>query len=410
MGDLAESLTSLPMSHPRPSPVREDCWSEEATSTLIQAWGQRYLELNRGNLRQKHWQEVADFVNARHGHVKKAHRTDIQCKNRIDTLKKKYKIEKARVLDSNGSFVSEWPFFAPLDLLIGSAPTPLKKSSSPQTPLNPPMAVPLLPYRRLTPSPVPTVATVVPQKRPSSALSPPVAADESYFRKNYSAVAAAAAAADESDDEEDEEEELEESRSSGGISDNDGLRKLARAIERFSEVYARVEADKHRQMIELEKQRMQFAKELECQRMQMLVEMQVQLEKVKRAKRSDSNAQEMIYEAVLPLFLADILLQGSKNYGHLTWATEDDDELGIVFWRKPSSLCSGAVNSISSFLEPLQILGVVLWSLDREASRLSVVGRRGPVKRSRLRPKLQAHLAYGRAAVWEVAEQDSDPV
>ncbi|GAB4831412.1 hypothetical protein Ancab_005423 [Ancistrocladus abbreviatus] len=292
MGELGESMTPPPSSttNPRQMPVREDCWSEEATFTLIEAWGQRFLELNRGNLRQKHWQEVADAVNERHGHIKKARRTDVQCKNRIDTLKKKYKIEKARVLESNGSFVSEWPFFAPLDALIGSTmttPSALKKTSpSPQTHSSgPPMAVPLLGlYRRTPPMAVPAAAatTVVAQKRPSSA-----ALDESYFRKNYSAVAAAAAAAVETDEE--DEEEMEESKSSPETGNGDGIQKLARAIERFGEVYARVEADKQRQLIELEKQRMQFAKELECQRMQMLVEMQVQLEKMKRAKRSNSN-------------------------------------------------------------------------------------------------------------------------
>ncbi|KMT04413.1 hypothetical protein BVRB_8g180890 [Beta vulgaris subsp. vulgaris] len=270
----------------RPVPAREDCWSEDATFTLIEAWGQRYIELNRGNLRQKQWQEVADSVNNRHGHVKKARRTDVQCKNRIDTLKKKYKIEKARVLDSNGSYKSPWPFFEPLDQLIGST-MPLKKLSP-----SPPMAVPILAHR--TPA-------ILPQKRPVPspspspsfpASTPPFRGDESYFRKNYSAIAAAAAAAADSDDEEedeDEEEEEEEVEVSGESSEADGIRKLAKVIEKFGEVYARVEAEKQRQMIELEKQRMQFAKELECQRMQMLVEMQVQLEKMKRAKRSDSN-------------------------------------------------------------------------------------------------------------------------
>ncbi|MBA0595111.1 hypothetical protein Gorai_011989 [Gossypium raimondii] len=36
--------------------VQEDCWFEEATSALINAWGRRYLELNSGNLRQTDWQ------------------------------------------------------------------------------------------------------------------------------------------------------------------------------------------------------------------------------------------------------------------------------------------------------------------------------------------------------------------
>ncbi|KAL4339574.1 hypothetical protein GQ457_08G010550 [Hibiscus cannabinus] len=42
---------------------REDCRSDGATSTLIEAWGNRYLRLNRGNLRRKDWQEVADAIN-----------------------------------------------------------------------------------------------------------------------------------------------------------------------------------------------------------------------------------------------------------------------------------------------------------------------------------------------------------
>ncbi|KAL0005774.1 hypothetical protein SO802_013335 [Lithocarpus litseifolius] len=34
-------------------PIRKDCWSEDATSTLIDCWGRHYMELNHGNLRQK---------------------------------------------------------------------------------------------------------------------------------------------------------------------------------------------------------------------------------------------------------------------------------------------------------------------------------------------------------------------
>ncbi|CAE5966842.1 unnamed protein product [Arabidopsis arenosa] len=36
---------------------REDWWSEDATATLIEAWGDRYVNLNRGNLRQNDWKE-----------------------------------------------------------------------------------------------------------------------------------------------------------------------------------------------------------------------------------------------------------------------------------------------------------------------------------------------------------------
>ncbi|KAG7962500.1 hypothetical protein I3843_09G069600 [Carya illinoinensis] len=282
MGDLTDTLTTPPTTHSRPLPVREDCWSEDATSTLIDAWGRRYLELNRGNLRQKDWQDVADAVNALHGHTKKTHRTDVQCKNRIDTIKKKYKIEKARVSSSDGNIVSSWTFFERLDTLIGSnvSAKKLPPQPSPSLSPSPPVAVPIY-YKKTTPSPSTTIVAL-PQKRPAPAM------DEGFSRRNYSAMAAAAAASAE-DDVEDEDEEEEEERESEEVEEREGMRRLATAIERFGEVYERVEREKVRQMVELEKQRMQFAKDLEVQRMNMFMDTQVQLERIKHGKRSRSN-------------------------------------------------------------------------------------------------------------------------
>ena len=252
------------------------------------------MELNRGNLRQKDWQDVADAVNALHGHTKKTHRTDVQCKNRIDTIKKKYKIEKVRVSSSDGTLTSSWPFFERLDALIGSSvsakkpPPPTTQISRSMSP-SPPVAVPL--YSKKTPPSVTYTAVVLPQKRPSQAT------DDGYFRRNYSAMAAAAAAAEDADDveeeeeDEEEEEEPEEERERSEVEEREGMRRLARAIERFGEVYERVERDKLRQMVELEKQRMQFAKDLEVQRMNMFMDTQVQLERIKHGKRSRSNGE-----------------------------------------------------------------------------------------------------------------------
>ncbi|RVW12959.1 Trihelix transcription factor ASIL2 [Vitis vinifera] len=212
----------------RSAPFREDCWSEDATSTLVDAWGRRYIELNRGNSVRRTGRRWADAVNARHGHVKKARRTDVQCKNRIDTIKK-------------------------------------KPSSA-----SPPLALPL-PYWK-TPSPAAPSASVgaLPQKRPMPAV------DDSYFRRNYSAVAAAAAA-EAVDEDEDEEEEEEESRWSAERSgDVDGMRQLARAIER----------------------------------MKMFMDTQVQLEKIKRAKRSGLND---AVQSLHRVWLAMIFIQNFAN-------------------------------------------------------------------------------------------------
>ncbi|KAL2331626.1 hypothetical protein Fmac_019207 [Flemingia macrophylla] len=262
---------------PRPAfPGREDCWSEEATFTLIEAWGERHLQLSRGNLRQKHWKEVADAVNARHGH--KAHRTDVQCKNRIDTLKKKYKIEKVRVSDSSDCATS-WPFFRRLDFLIGDT-FPARITSPPA----------ITSGRRSTPPPW-SLTPVLPRSAPLKPSSPE-SPEESYFRRNLSAFAAAAAAAADSENRNSEsssgsEKGIAKKRKRRGGCEF-GYRVVAAALERFGEIYERVEEQKQRQMVELEKQRMQFAKDLECHRLKLFMETQVHLQKIHRSKHSSA--------------------------------------------------------------------------------------------------------------------------
>ncbi|CAN1128109.1 Trihelix transcription factor ASIL2 [Linum perenne] len=99
--------------------------------------------------------------------------------------------------------------------------------------------------------------------------------DEGYFKRKYSVMAAAAAAVAVAESEsDDEEEEMGNEKDEEG----EGVR-LARAIERFGDVYQRVESLKLRQMIDLKKQRMEFAKYLEMERMKIFTETLIQLEK-----------------------------------------------------------------------------------------------------------------------------------
>ncbi|CAN8269354.1 unnamed protein product [Cochlearia groenlandica] len=101
-------------------------WSDGATEVLIDAWRKRYLKLNGGFLKHKHWQEVAEIVNSS-GEGKG--KTDAQCRNKIDTVKKKYKQEKARIAYEGGR--SNWGFFDILDRLLGSNPAKAKMPISP---------------------------------------------------------------------------------------------------------------------------------------------------------------------------------------------------------------------------------------------------------------------------------------
>ncbi|KAJ0255512.1 hypothetical protein HA466_0102510 [Hirschfeldia incana] len=297
MKDAVNDSFSPGSSRPSPSMLsREDYWSEEATFTLIRAWGRRYVDLGRGSLRQKHWQEVANAVNDRHFNTgrnvsaakSQPFRTDVQCKNRIDTLKKKYKAEKARVSESE-SYASAWPFFPDLDELLRE--TFPAASATPDSNPRPSPSLPIVP--------VPVAPRSAISRRPAPAIMSIGGDNLLGFRGNLNAFAAAAAAAaspaygDDSDG--------SRSRSSGGgggkrkrerdveVEERKGYKEVAEAIERFGKIYEKVEERKRKEMVELEKQRMRFAKELECHRMQLFTEMQVRLLKLRRG--SGSNGQ-----------------------------------------------------------------------------------------------------------------------
>ncbi|KAK3161547.1 hypothetical protein QOZ80_1BG0078460 [Eleusine coracana subsp. coracana] len=308
---------------PNPNlPYREDCWSEGETAALVDAWGSRYLELNRGSLRQPQWREVADAVNTRPGASarRRPPRTDIQCKNRVDTLKKKYKAERAR------GGASPWPFYGQLDILVGptlsaSAGGPGAGAKRP----SPPRALPVL-RRRQSPSRSPSPPMALPLSNyggrgsnlPSAVL--------------HNAAKAAAAAAAQSDsydgyndnndyDDDDAASQQSPSRSvssrSGGAaaaapavgskrksSGSGGFGELARAIETFAEMYERMEAAKQRHVEEMERQRIKFLKDLELKRMQAFVDMQLQLARVKHARKGDASSEMLMSLAALPFLSA----------------------------------------------------------------------------------------------------------
>ncbi|XP_026389414.1 trihelix transcription factor ASIL2-like [Papaver somniferum] len=267
---------------------REDCWTEGATGVLIEAWGNRYLELNRGNLRQKDWKEVADSVNIYHVKqgIKNFSRTDIQCKNRIDTIKKKYKSVKSKPNPS------QWPFFERLHSLIGANFAPVNKklassSSSPQP-------IHYRPPGMKNPNPNLVMYS-------GGGMSKKARLDEGEYSDSSEGEGE-----DEYDDsegdeegrEEEVEEEAEELERSGGRKRRgggedgggvgEGYRELAKAVVKFGEMYERIECSKQQQMMELEKQRMEFTKEIEFQRMQMFMDAQLKVEKRKRPKHSSS--------------------------------------------------------------------------------------------------------------------------
>lgn len=76
---------------------------------------------------------------------------------------------------------------------------------------------------------------------------------------------------------------LEEEDQVGGCG---GYGQLAEAIGRLGKIYERVEVEKQRMMVELEKQRMQFFKDVEIHRMKVFMESQVLIQKLKRPRQT----------------------------------------------------------------------------------------------------------------------------
>ncbi|KAJ6773084.1 URIDYLATE KINASE [Salix koriyanagi] len=111
----SNSNTELESSDYRDYRKDREEWSDTAISCLLEAYTEKYNQLNRGNLRGRDWEEVADAVSERGGSNNK--KSVEQCKNKIDNLKKRYKVELQR---TSGS-ASSWHWFKHIEAIMGNA-------------------------------------------------------------------------------------------------------------------------------------------------------------------------------------------------------------------------------------------------------------------------------------------------
>ncbi|XP_028770035.1 trihelix transcription factor ASIL1 [Neltuma alba] len=98
--------------------LKRDEWSEGAVSTLLEAYEAKWVLRNRAKLKGHDWEDVARYVSSRANCTKSA-KTQTQCKNKIESMKKRYRSESA-----SGDASSSWPLYSRLDLLLrGTGPT-----------------------------------------------------------------------------------------------------------------------------------------------------------------------------------------------------------------------------------------------------------------------------------------------
>ncbi|KAL3639716.1 hypothetical protein CASFOL_001280 [Castilleja foliolosa] len=230
-------------------------WTEHETMILLDAWGERFLKQGRKSLRSEEWQEVSEKVSQE----SKIERTDTQCRNRLDTLKKKYKKEKMKLVDNNGKkgFVSEWVYFKKMDALLSSPPTRAGLSCG-----------------------LDSGEFVF--MNPKDYLNQSNGLDEMR---------------DSPGDSESTEGEQDESLKTGLVrpkNKNNGKNKsfklLADSFRKFSDIYEKIEHSKRQQMVELERMRMDFHRDLELQKRQILERAQAEIARIRQGDDDDDNA------------------------------------------------------------------------------------------------------------------------
>ncbi|KAJ8512250.1 hypothetical protein OPV22_002684 [Ensete ventricosum] len=116
------SLLSLPGSLPPPLPsssasrrLAAPIWTHEETLALIGAYRDKWYALRRGNFRASHWQEVADRCPSGPSPPK----TSVQCRHKVEKLRKRYRSERHKSLQLDTSLPpsSSWVYFRKMDAM-----------------------------------------------------------------------------------------------------------------------------------------------------------------------------------------------------------------------------------------------------------------------------------------------------
>lgn len=249
-------------------------WSEDSTFVLLDAWGELFVKNGRKSLRSEEWSEVAKKVNQ----ASRITRSDSQCRNRLDTLKKKYKKEKARMVE-NANFKSDWVYFKKMDSLM-SAPSPAPVPAAKSSPLRLACGVDAGEYVFANSRVYLNRANAMDEMRDS----PGDTGTEDDERE---------------DDEDDESDglpptmsEKKKGRGRPGNFSSSSFRMLADSIQKFGEVYEKIENSKRQQMAELERMRKEFHRDLETQKRQILERAQAEIARIRQEEGEDEEEEE----------------------------------------------------------------------------------------------------------------------
>ncbi|GKV37584.1 hypothetical protein SLEP1_g45601 [Rubroshorea leprosula] len=126
--ELNDSVAKRPKQSAEYRKDREE-WNDSAIECLLDAYLEKLTQLNRGNLRGRDWEEVASAVSER---LEKQNKSVEQCKNKVDNLKKRYKLERHR-MSEGGVSASHWPWFKKMEEIVGNS-LPAKAAADEEKP------------------------------------------------------------------------------------------------------------------------------------------------------------------------------------------------------------------------------------------------------------------------------------
>ncbi|KAE9460780.1 hypothetical protein C3L33_07305, partial [Rhododendron williamsianum] len=89
---LLQPTSTIPSSNKKPQP---SLWSHQETVHLIESYQERWYALKRGPLKASQWEEIAVTIAARCGYDDPS-KTAVQCRHKIEKLRKRYRAEKQR--------------------------------------------------------------------------------------------------------------------------------------------------------------------------------------------------------------------------------------------------------------------------------------------------------------------------
>ncbi|MCO5609664.1 hypothetical protein L7F22_063894 [Adiantum nelumboides] len=92
-------------------------WAASIINVLLDLYEHKWITINRGNFKAKHWVEVARDLNARCG----TEFSETQCKYKWENMKRTFIKEKQKKEKSGAEF-SQWKFFSRMADLIGGTP------------------------------------------------------------------------------------------------------------------------------------------------------------------------------------------------------------------------------------------------------------------------------------------------